>query len=120
METELSKYYRLPGDSLGAVCSDRQTGQAGFFSFGSASICYGQCESGPTSGTLGKNLYDASKEVQLVDTTVRLPFDFSQIVENLRRERYREKVIPGRERLATRELVRQSYYLFIGVLPVSI
>ena len=120
METELSKYYRLPVDSLAAVCSDRQTGEAGFFRFGAASTCYGQCESGPTSSTPGKNLYDASKEVQLVAATAHLPFDFSQIVENLRRERYRAKLIDGRERLATRELVRQSYYLLRAILPVSI
>jgi hypothetical protein len=120
METELSKYYRLPVDSLGAVCSDRPTGEAGFFNFGSGSICYGQCGSGPTSSTLVRNLYDASKEVHLVGPTAHLPFDFSQIVENLRRERYREKMIPAQERLAARELVRRSYYLLRGIMPVSI
>jgi hypothetical protein len=120
METELSRYYRLPDDCLVPVRYQEQTGEAGFFNFGSACICYGRCRSGPTSGTPGKGLYDASKDSHLVDTTLHLSFDFSQIVENLRRERYREKMTPGRERLASGELIRRFYYLLRGILPVRV
>jgi hypothetical protein len=114
-------YYRLPADWLAGTSTngDCAIGDAGFFRFGIDNVCYGRCRSGVAADVAGSRSFDALREVRLEGTKIRLPFDFSEVIENLRLERYRHKIAPGRETLATSEAVRKVYYLLRDCFPVS-
>jgi hypothetical protein len=115
-------YYRIPEDSLDAISltSDSGSGDIGFFQFGVENICYGRCKSGVATDVAGSGQFDASKEIRRDGTMIQLPLDFTEVIDNLRLERYRRKMIPGREILAASEAVRKLYYFFRNCLPVSV
>jgi hypothetical protein len=119
MEHDLSEYYRFPIDSFGSVVSQHHTGESGFFRFGAA-ICYGHCETGPTAKTACAPLYDASKDVHSGEHGIRLPFDVSEVIDNLRKERYAEASSSGQNGLLRHALLRKAYYAVRELLPVSV
>jgi glycosyltransferase involved in cell wall biosynthesis len=116
----LSDYYRVPGTELGPVRSAEPSGETGFFRFGPAAICYGQCESGVSPRVENAGLNDALKSSRLTDAEVYLPFDPAQIVENLRRERYVRRSRVSQSRFVDHPLVRKTYYFVREGLPVAI
>jgi hypothetical protein len=117
----LLDYYRIPLESLGgvALAADSVLGNMGFFQFGGRSICYGRCKTGAAADAVEavSSEFDVLKDVRHDGTTILLPFDFTEVVENLRLERYRQKDLGGLERFATSEPVRQCYYLIRRLLP---
>jgi len=114
-------YYRIPEDYFGSTSptADFASGDIGFFQFGGKNICYGRCQSGAAANVANSGQFDASKLVRCDGTTIQLPFDFTEVVENLRLERYRQKMIPEREMFAASGPVRTLYYLARKWLPVS-
>jgi len=120
MNNCLSEYFRLPDDVLGEVESSPLSGDAGFFRFGGDLICYGQCSSGVALHLDGSLNHDSSQEIKLKGEGLALPFQFSDVVDNLRREHYEQSLVPSRERLVSHELVRKTYYFVRGLLPVSV
>jgi hypothetical protein len=117
----LLDYYLIPEDLLGGISltDNPASGGAGFFQFGANNICYGPCQSGVAADLAGSREFDASKDIRRDGTTIHLPFDFTEVVDNLRLERYRQKVTPGREVFAESEPVRKLYYFMRECLPVS-
>lgn len=122
MIRSLLDYYRIRRDSLGSInpTADSASGEVGFFQFGARNICYGRSRSGTAVDIAGSGEFDALKNVRRDGTMIHLPFDFTEVVENLRLERYREKIIPGSEKFAASEPVRKFYYLIRECLPVSV
>lgn len=120
MNRILSDYYRVHEDGLGRVCAERPSGQMGFFRFGPTATCYGQSTSGVSTGVEDAALHDALKSVSLKDSEIHLSFDPSQIVENLRTERYVNHTGAKRGRIVDHRLVRKAYYAVRDLLPVSI
>src|SRR5271169_495365 len=98
----------MPGEMLGGVSLSSASAIAdpGFFRFGADSICYGRCESGTSTSVAGSRQFDASKAVVRDGTTLQLPFSFDEVIENLRRERYRKSMKPRTHPLAASEPVR--------------
>jgi len=115
----LSDYYRALDCSLGQILEPQLSGNAGYFQFGPEITCYGLAEYGVAARIEGSNSYDASKNVK-VNSVVHLPFSPTQVIENLRRERYVADLVPGRERVVTQEWVLKSYYTVRKFLPASI
>lgn len=120
MNQILSDYFRIPEDRLSRVRTAQLSGQTGFFRFGSETVCYGQCASGVSAKFENSELYDAFKSARLTDAEVHLPFDPSQVVENLRREHYQTSLNSEKRRVFDYPLIRDSYYFIREVLPVSI
>jgi len=60
------------------------------------------------------------KDVLRHGTTIELPFDFTEVVENLRLERYRQQRNGRLELFATSEPVRTFYYLIRKCLPFRV
>jgi hypothetical protein len=116
----LSDYYRVPERLIGRFSPPQLSGASGFFSLGSQAICYGQCESGVSVRLEDAALCDASKNIRITGSGIRLPFDPDQVIENLRRERYLGRLVPQREKIVNQEWVRKPYYLVREFLPVSI
>lgn len=120
MIRSLSDYYRLPDCPLGQILEPQLSGSVGYFRFGPTIACYGQCESGVATTIGMSDLYDASKNLRIDGLQIHLPFSPSQVIDNLRRERYVEHLTPGRERAVTQEWVLKSYYSLRRLIPVSI
>ena len=118
----LLDFYGIPGGVFAGVTlnSEPTSGATGFFQFGTDSICYGRSRSGVAADIEASGQFDASKSVEHLGSTIDLPFDFGEVIDNLRLERYRQNMVPRRERFATSEAVRQFYYLIRGFLPLVV
>jgi hypothetical protein len=117
----LLDYYRLSGNSLlptttKATCGSQDTG---FFQFGKNNVCYGISQCGVAASVTGSSQFDASKDVHSDGVAVTFPFDFVEVIENLRRERYQQKLTGGRA-FGESAAARNFYYLVRGLLPVSV
>ena len=82
-------HYRCPQDLIDVACNVPPSSHAGFFRFGPNNICYGRSRSTDFSSGPESPLYDAAGEVAVEDTKLVLPFNLSEIIANLRLERYR-------------------------------
>src|SRR6266481_3110710 len=100
---------------------EKQTpgGPPGFFRFGSNLVCYGQSAGGASYDFRASSDYEASNSVQVTDSGIYLPFEFSAVIENLRRERY-VKQLYGDKAIAKNWLVWKAYYAVREILPVGI
>jgi hypothetical protein len=118
----LSEYYRICEELLGGITTADvpQSVDAGFFCFGAKNICYGRCQSGSSANVADSEQFDASKGIRRTGTTIQLPFDLGEIIQNLRFERYRDDMVPGFEMFAASEAVRKLYYSFRGFLPIRV
>jgi hypothetical protein len=116
----LCDYYRLPENLGGPSIESRSGGRAGFFSLGPKVICYGHSECGVTSNIKEAATFDATKGVRTVGTRLQLPFDPSEVIENLRRERYLESLEVGNSRIVNHDWIRKSYYFIREGLPVFV
>lgn len=111
----------MPWDSLPVTSTTANfaSGDIGFFRFGNSNICYGRCRSGVAANVASSQQFDASKDIRCDGTAIQLPFSFTEVVENLRRERYWQKTIPGRKMFAENKAVLKLYYFMREYLPVS-
>jgi hypothetical protein len=118
----LIDYYRIPAEFFKEVTSTSESasGEAGFFRLGADTICYGRCRTGTASNVTDSAKFDAMKDVRCDGSQLCLPFDFAEIINNLRLEHYRRSMAPGNEFIAASEPVRKFYYLIREFLPVSI
>jgi hypothetical protein len=87
IERALIDYYRCPEDAVSMALTGELSADSGYFRFG-PNVCFGQTASGRRSPTPGDALYDAAAAAEGVGGRLHLPFDPSQIVDNLRLERY--------------------------------
>jgi hypothetical protein len=91
-------------------------GPSGFFRFGDVA-CYGQV-AGVTRPLFSGDLFDASQHIQLEQSTIVLPFDLSQSLDNFRYERFLN--CSGTKRLVETSWVKEVYYLLRPILPISL
>jgi hypothetical protein len=118
----LMDYYRVAAEIFGDVslAPNPSAEETGFFQFGANNICYGRSRSGVALEVSGSGQYDTLDKLCRDGTTIQMPFDFTEVIENLRQERYRQHMIPKMESFALSEPVRKLYYLVREFLPVSI
>jgi hypothetical protein len=118
----LIDYYRIPEDSFdfGDPTARSVSGDPGFFQFGPGTTCYGRCQSGVAPDVTDSGKFDALSHVHRDGKTIQLPFDFAEVVDNLRLERYRQRMAAGTHKLGANESIRNLYYLVRNHLPVSI
>jgi hypothetical protein len=96
------------------------SGDSGYFRFGSAGICYGQCSSGVPAEFVTGPLHDTHQHVSTNGSSVQLPFDPFQVVNNLRHERYLSNRSQDRRAISANSLVRNLYYLARPLMPVAV
>jgi hypothetical protein len=118
----LSEYYRIPEEPLRAfsLTADPASGETGFFRFGAGNVCYGRSRSGVAAEIEGSAGLDALREVRSDGTAIHLPFNFTEVIENLRFERYRKHSTRGFELFTTSEAARKLYYLMRSGLPFRV
>jgi hypothetical protein len=110
-------YYCCP-ENFACFTSDGEPSAAnGYFRFGFDAICYGQCSQGPLAQHVEDDLYNAEKAAVVDKETLRLPFNPSEIIANLRYERYASC---GNGADLGGAVVKKAYYLVRPLLPVSV
>ena len=111
----LTERYRCPADFLKLELQSGLDDEVGFFQFGPAAICYGRSVPASRMRRVGAPLYDVAANVQIDGSTVSLPFDPAEIVENLRLERY-----PGAQTSLGRSIAKGLYYTLRPFLHDSV
>src|SRR6267142_468629 len=106
MNTWLIHYFRCPERNIRVASKEPLSTRSGYFKFGNEATCYGNyygCEAAefPTGV-----LHDALCDVEIRNGTAYLPFDPSQVVDNLVRERYVDEWRSGNFMLA----LAKGYY----------
>jgi hypothetical protein len=119
MDNALLDYFRCPEDFAEIEVDGPVFSDSGYFRFGQ-DICYGQYSGGQLSKHLTHGLSDAYKDVRIEGTSLYLPFDLTQIVENLRRERYQLNSWHSLEKITGGRASRAVYYLLRPILPISV
>ena len=87
----------------------------GFFRFGPEVICYGQTR-GEVHSSVNSSLFDASADVRIKDRRLLLPFDPTQVIDNLRYEYY----VASNSRFFEKSWIKDIYYRLRPSMPVGI
>jgi hypothetical protein len=120
MDHAFVDYYRCPAEFVTfAHRGEPASGDCGYFCFGSNAIGYGRCSSNSATEHSADMLHDALADVLVERGRVWLPFDPSEVVTNLRYERYAASNGDGK-RLGTSSILRKAYYSVRPLLPVSV
>jgi hypothetical protein len=120
MKRPLVDYFRFPDEFANLEVNGELSIESGFFQFGSNITCYGRCSSVPPSPALAQHLCDASYGVRDERPPLALPFDLSEVVNNLRNERYVSCFQSQKRGITDSAAVRKAYYLFRPLLSVSL
>ena len=116
----LTDHFRCPDDFVDFRVAEDPAAKSGYFQFGPGVVCYGQCSSGDPATSVTDPLHDALQQVSMSSSSVHLPFDPVQVVDNLRHERYVGNLASSRAANKTSSLVRMLYYLARPLLPVAV
>jgi hypothetical protein len=96
----------------------RLSASSGYFDFGEDTL-FGRCASGLPAGSPGESLANVGEPVVRGDSSVGLPFDAAEIVNNLRTEAYRAGPRSGRS-LQADSAYNKLYNLLRPALPVAV
>ncbi len=88
MSTAITEHYRCPDNFADFPLTGNLSDDTGYFRFGKDTICYGQTAAGFRANRVGAVLYDALDGVTTRGSSVFLPFSPTDVVDNLRFERY--------------------------------
>ena len=117
IERALIDYYRCPEQFVKMSLAGELSADSGYFRFGQ-NICYGQSSCGSRSPGLANELYDTAPAATTETGLLRVPFDPSQVIDNLRLERY---VADSRSLDDLRRTSWQRfYYSFRRFMPVAL
>src|SRR5579871_6432769 len=115
MNSYLSTYFRCPEECARVRCADSLSSRSGYFRFGEDAAVYGHLAGHTASREPGPRVYDAASDVRIEDGVLCLPFDLSEVVDNLHREAYvdewRHGALSG---------LSKPYYFIRPLLPVGI
>jgi hypothetical protein len=116
----LVDHYRCPEGIGDFVLAGKLSEDSGFFRFGPEAICYGQSSTGVMTQEVSTELHDSLQGASTGDSTLRLPFDPTQIIDNLRCERYTGNGPSAPEKSVLKSIIRGGYYAVRPLLPVPV
>lgn len=115
MESYLSMYFRCAEEYMRVTCEGGLSFRSGYFRFGKDVGLFGRLASHATAASPNVEIYDAAGDVRFEDGFIRLPFDLSEVVDNLHRETYVEEWRHG-----ALSSLSKPYYFIRPLLPVSV
>jgi hypothetical protein len=124
----LVEYFRCPAHVAVLANGVPVRPDVGYFKFADAT-CYGRQAAGAASPRPVGSLVDVSRHVSRANGKVLLPFDLSEVLHNLRYERYPraqqhrsalQVADGGLDRLSASSIAHQVYYFCRPALPVGI
>ena len=116
----LTQHFRCPDQFVDLSVANVPSAGPGYFRFGPDAICYGRCSSGTLATAAPDLVHDALHDVRIDRSSIQLPFDPVQIVNNLLHERYQSGHPSGRSANKSNGLVRRLYYLMRPLLPIAL
>jgi hypothetical protein len=118
MNRALFEFYLCPEQFVDVGLSGQLSEEAGYFRFGETT-CYGRSACGYRANRPGVPLYDTLKDVTVHGKKLEFPFDPTEVIDNLRLERYANRggqgALSGWERS-----LKAIYYLFRPFLRVKL
>jgi hypothetical protein len=118
MNQVLLDRYLCPEQFVDLQLAGRLSDDAGYFRFGQ-NTCYGRSASGCRADRADVTLYDALADVTVRGTTAFLPFDPTEVVDNLRLECYANQDSHG-GLIHWERLLKDAYYVFRPLMPIRI
>lgn len=116
----LLDYYKCP-EKFGEIELNGQiSGEEGFFQFGAGTLCYGRCQAVKVASYPSGPLFDALDAVEIEQGVVHLPFDLTDIVDNLRTERYAAVADALNSSRMFNQLKHDVYYSLRPWMPASV
>src|SRR5580692_10897890 len=100
------EFYRCPERMIDFSPVGELSERPGFFRLGPHALGYGRIAGGGGQQKADAELPDVSGQVSISGSTVRLPFDPTEVLDNLRFERYPHRGLGG-----AKEFLKRSYYL---------
>ena len=112
-------YFRCP-DQFGEFgITGQLPPEEGYFLF-HGTVCYGRQSATGYSSVVTGRLPEVSGDVNVTGGQPRLPFDLSEVVTNLRQERYRQMTQTALSRVTNSVPSRGFYYFLRPILPVAV
>src|SRR5579872_1065214 len=118
MDRTLLDYFRCPKEFVDVGVGSGLSTESGFFRFGQEVMCYGQSVGGARATHADQRLTDKSTDTRIKSGRVELPFDLTEIVDNLRCERYASQFRPRLAGVSGSNAAKQIYYFTRPFLPV--
>lgn len=121
VNSAVAEYFRSPAHlaEFDAPQELSASASAGYFRFGDA-VCFGRCSGAVPSMEAAGELPDVLGRAVGTNGRTILPFDLSEVVANLRRERYQQPSSDLLDRVATSVAARGIYYLFRPILSIAV
>jgi hypothetical protein len=120
MNERISDRYPCPEQFISMSLFAPLGAENGYFRFGRDLICYGRSCSAIAAASLDDYLPDLLDEVRTDRPNVQLPFDLTQIVDNLTHERYLTNLHGASPGGAPGPLLSKLYYSVRPRLPASL
>ena len=110
MVNPLVEFYRCPGDLVEFGQIGKLSARPGYFRFGPKLLCYGRTSTTTAEMPTSAGCDDAAEGVSRSAAVVGLPFDLSEIVDNLHRERYPGDGHAQKRGILSSRAVQRAYY----------
>ena len=120
MDKALLDYFRCPEQFADLGVSGDLSSETGFFQFGQEITSYGQCAGGSPLRETAHHLTDTLHCVRFEQGRLYLPFDFTEVVNNLRYERYPSSSRASVSKITSSSATRRIYYSLRPLLPVPV
>ena len=121
MDKALLDYFRCPEQFADLGVTGDLSSETGFFRFGQGTTCYGQCAAGsPLRDASAHQLTDTSHSVRFEQGRLRLPFDLTEVINNLRYERYSSDFRTSFDPITSGNATKRIYYFVRPFLPVPV
>src|SRR5437867_3487163 len=111
-------YYRCPEVFANFRLTGEPSEHSEYFRFGEDTVCYGQYSLNPRGTKSTNGVYDMLAGVRVDEDAVHLPFDPTEVVDNLRNERYALASRRNWKSVVTRWL--GFYYLLRPLIPARV
>ena len=118
-DNPLLDYFRCPDSLVQVELRGDLSSENGYFVFRDA-VCYGRLAGRRPSVHPEDNLADAFEGVEIDNGRVRLPFELSEVVTNIRREQYRQNGFRFLDRVTSGPAAQRAYYFVRPMLRVGV
>jgi hypothetical protein len=118
MDNQVAQYFRCPERYVLFKVDGMLSGASGYFNFGNDIVCFGQLSEGQISPRPNRDLINVIKRAFSEGGITYLPFDVSQVADNLRYELYPNSCKDGISFLSSS--LETLYYLMRPLLPVPV